>query len=60
MSGSQFHFDISGLSSGTYTVEATTNLTNWSAIHSDSVPNTNFTDVNSPTIPSRLYRVKTP
>lgn len=56
----QFRFDISGLSSGTYTVDATTNLTDWSAIFSDSVPNTNFTDVDSLNIPSRVYRVRTP
>jgi hypothetical protein len=56
----QFHFEVDGLSSGTFTVEASTNLTTWSDIHSDSVPNTNVTDTASPTIPARVYRVKTP
>jgi hypothetical protein len=56
----QFRCDISGLSSGTFTIQAATALTNWSDIFSNSVPNTNFTDVNSPTIPARVYRVKTP
>jgi hypothetical protein len=56
----QFRFDISGLSSGTFTIQAATNLTDWTDIHTDSVPNTNFTDVNSPTWPLRTYRVITP
>jgi hypothetical protein len=56
----QFFFDIAGLSSGTFTVEAATNLTHWSAIHSAAVPNTNFIDTASPALPARQYRVKTP
>jgi len=56
----QFGFAISGLASGAFTVQGATNLTNWVDILSDNVPNTNFTDVNSPTIPARVYRVKTP
>jgi hypothetical protein len=56
----QFRFDISGLSSGTFTVQASTNLINWSDIYSDMVPNTNFTDSNFPLIPVRSYRVKAP
>ena len=56
----QLHFDISGLSSGTFTIQAATHLTNWTDIHADSVPNTNFTDLDSPNLPTRSYRVKTP
>jgi len=55
----QFRFDISGLSSGTFTIQATTNLIDWSDIYSDIVPNTNFTD-NLPLVPKRNYRVKAP
>lgn len=56
----QFRFDISGLSSGAFTIQAATQLTNWTDIHSDSFPNTNFTDPNSITLPARVYRVKAP
>jgi hypothetical protein len=56
----RFHFDVSGLSSGTFTIQAATALTNWTDIHWGAHPNTNFTDVDSPTIPTRAYRVKTP
>jgi len=56
----QFRFEISGLASGTFTIQAATNLTNWVDIHSATVPNTNFTDMTPPTLPARVYRVQTP
>jgi hypothetical protein len=56
----QFHFDISGLSSGGFTIQATTDFTGWSDIYWDSFPNTNFTDVDSASMPARHYRVETP
>jgi hypothetical protein len=57
----QYHFDISGLSLGAlFTVQAATNLTDWVDIYTDSVPNTNFTDLDPPTLPLRAYRVKSP
>jgi hypothetical protein len=56
----QFYFDISGLSSGPFTVQAATNLTDWMDIHTGSFPDTNFTDPASSIVPARNYRVRTP
>jgi len=59
--GHQFSFDISGLSSGTYTIDASTNLTNWTAIATNNASTTtNFTDPASGTMPRRTYRVHSP
>lgn len=56
----QFQFSISGLSSGAFTVQTTTNFSVWSDIFTGSAPNTNFIDVDSPTTPKRFYRVRSP
>jgi hypothetical protein len=56
----QFSFDIGGLSAGNFTVLASTNLTSWDAIYFDTVPNTNFADPDSATLPGRSYRVSAP
>lgn len=59
-SAGQFQFDVSGLPSGSFAVDATTNFANWSPIYSNTVPNTNFTDTDSPNFRLRNYRVRTP
>lgn len=56
----QFQFDVSGLSSGTFTVQATADFLSWADVFSSSVPNTNFVDLDAPTLSKRFYRVKTP
>lgn len=56
----QFQFDISGVSSGSFTVQATTNFSVWSDLYSGTVPITNFTDPDSPANPGRFYRVRVP
>ncbi len=56
----QFAFDISGITSGNFSVWACTNQTNWQIIHSDSAPNTNFIDSDSGVYKDRFYRVTRP
>jgi hypothetical protein len=58
-SSGQLQFSILGLSSGSFTVESTTDFSVWSEIYSGTVPNTNFVDLTSPPGPRRFYRVKT-
>lgn len=58
--GGQFRFDIGGLDTGGFTIEATTNLTQWDTIHADTVPNTNFNDPDSTLLPNRVYCVTVP
>lgn len=56
----QFYFDVAGLSSGTFTIQAATVLDDWSDIFSGSAPNTNFVDTASPGFSKRYYRARTP
>ena len=56
----QFRFEIGGLDAGAFSVLASTNLMSWDAIYSGSVPNTNFADPDSPSLPQRSYRVSSP
>jgi hypothetical protein len=56
----RFHFDIGGLVSGSYTVNASTNLTDWESIYTGDASSTNFTDSDSPNLPLRAYRVSVP
>jgi hypothetical protein len=57
----QFSFDISGLTAGTYKVDATTNFVNWEEIFSgDAASSTNVTDIPPANLPQRSYRVRTP
>jgi trimeric autotransporter adhesin len=53
-------FDISGVSTGTYSVLASTNLVNWQTIHTDTAANTNYTDPASASLRRRCYRVQQP
>jgi len=55
-----FTFQINGISSGTYTIEASTNLSDWIPIYTDSASNTNFSDPAAGTIRNRAYRLRTP
>ena len=56
----QFAFDIGGLYSGNFSVLASSNLVNWDAIYSNSVPNTNLADPDSGSLPRRTYRETSP
>lgn len=57
----QFSFQISGLTAGTYKVDATTNFVDWEEIYTgDAASNTNITDTPSPQPSHRAYRVRTP
>jgi hypothetical protein len=55
----QFHFDVSGIRSGTYAVDVSTNLAQWSEIYVGDVTNTNVTD-SAAQGSYRYYRVRQP
>jgi hypothetical protein len=54
----QFTFDITGLHTGTFTVRASTNLSNWAPIFTGDISSTTYTD--SAGLPRRFYRVTVP
>jgi hypothetical protein len=57
----QFSFAISGLTAGTYKVDATTNFVDWEEIYAgDASASTNVTDFPPANLPHRAYRVRTP
>jgi hypothetical protein len=57
----QFSFNISGLTAGTYKVDATTNFVDWEEVFSgDAASSTNVTDGPPTEIRQRAYRVRTP
>lgn len=57
----QFRFQVSGLTAGTYKVDATTNLVDWEEIYvGDAASDTNVFDIPSASHPQRAYRVRTP
>ena len=51
----QFGFAVSGLSSGQYIVQASTDLVNWVSVQTDSAP-FNFVDSNASQFSRRFYR----
>ena len=53
-------FDISGISSGTYSVLASTNLVDWETIHTDTAAITNYADPASVFLRQRSYRLQQP
>jgi trimeric autotransporter adhesin len=55
----QFRFEVSGVRSGTYAVEASTNLIHWQEISSSDVNNTSVID-SAPPVNQRYYRVRQP
>ncbi len=54
----QFSFQVGGVRSGTFTVEASTDLMNWAAVFSGDSSNTNYTETASPG--PRFFQVRTP
>jgi hypothetical protein len=54
----QFTFDITGLRTGSFTVRASTNLSNWLPIFIGDISSTTYTD--SAALPRRFYRVTVP
>ena len=51
----QFQFNVTGASSLTYVVEASTNLVDWDALATNTPPFT-FVDQAAPNCPQRFYR----
>lgn len=59
--GGQFQFTLAGDASGTYVVDASANLINWTAIQTNSVPAGGSLIVQDPAAtgqPRRFYRVR--
>ena len=56
--GSQFLFDATGLTVGkTNVLQASTNLTSWTAIKTNIADNTSMTFTNATTLPRRFFRL---
>jgi hypothetical protein len=53
-------FDISGISSGTYSVLASMNLVDWETIHTDTSAITNYADPASAFLRQSSYRLQQP
>ncbi len=58
LSSGQFHFQLNGLSGRNYRIDASTNLTAWVTLGTNTAfaGNFVFTDTNSPSFKSRFYR----
>jgi len=58
LSSGQFHFQLNGLSGRNYRIDASTNLTAWVTLGTNTAFGGNFvfTDTNSPSFKVRFYR----
>lgn len=52
-------FALTNATSGAFSVEASTNLTDWELI-GPATPRYEFTDTNAPVAPQRTYRLRWP
>jgi hypothetical protein len=56
----RFQFDVAGLTSGAFSVHASTNLIDWSRVHTGDAANHHFEDAASSSLRHRVYRVTVP